>query len=215
MSQPSRFCLPGFVVLEGIDGSGTTTQLRRLEARFAAEGIPAWSSFEPTDSPIGSFLRRVLAGEIPASPGTIARLFAADRNEHLEGRGGALERLRRGELVVFDRYLFSSLAYQGMDCGLELPLRLNEDFPLPELLLFFDLEVETAMARVARRPGRDIYESHAALERVRKAYAEALVPFEGSGMRVVRIDAALPLEEVSAAVDAALEPLLDTQRKHR
>ncbi|HUX39361.1 MAG TPA: dTMP kinase [Rectinemataceae bacterium] len=214
MKDQERSVLQGFVVLEGIDGTGTTTQLRRLEAVFARRGIPAWTSFEPTELPTGAFVRRVLSGEVPALPGTIARLFAADRHEHLFGQGGAIERLERGELVVFDRYLFSSLAYQGMDCGMELPMLLNADFPLPELLLFFDLDVDTAMSRVAKRPGRDIYETHEALEKVREAYARAMAPFQASSMRIHRIDAALPLDEVSKVVDSALEPIVARMQLH-
>ena len=214
MKDQERGVLLGFVVLEGIDGTGTTTQLRRLGADLARRGLPAWTSFEPTELPTGTFVRRVLSGEVSALPGTIARLFAADRHEHLFGRGGALEHLDRGELVVFDRYLFSSLAYQGMDCGMELPMRLNADFPLPELLLFFDLDVETAMSRVAKRPGRDIYETHEALERVRGAYLKAMARFQDSAMRIQRIDAALPLDEVSRLVDSALEPIVARMQLH-
>lgn len=210
-----RRVIHNFIVLEGIDGSGTTTQLSRLGGRLRARGLPVWTSFEPTDLPTGKFLRRVLSGEIPVRPETTARLFAADRNEHLNGEGGAIQRLERGELVVFDRYLFSSLAYQGMDCGLDLPDRLNEDFPLPELLLFFDLDVETAMSRVARRPGRDIYETHLGLERARKAYGEVIEAFADTDMRIVRVDAARPLDEVSSTVDAAVETIVERYTRHR
>lgn len=214
MQGSERRLLESFVVLEGIDGTGTTTQLKRIGDAMERRGRPCWASFEPTDRPTGALVRRVLSGEVPALPGTIARLFAADRHEHLYAPDGALARLGRGELVVFDRYLFSSLAYQGMDCGLELPMKLNEGFPLPELLLYFDLDVETAMSRVARRPGRDIYETHEALERVRRAYEEALRPFLDSGMRIVRIDASRPLVEVSRLVDEALDPVVAKLRSH-
>jgi dTMP kinase len=214
MDHSERKVLEGFVVLEGIDGSGTTTQLKRIGQEANRLGIPAWISFEPTDLPTGRFLRRVLSGEVPALPGTIARLFAADRHEHIFGTNGALEHLRSGELVVFDRYFFSSLAYQGMDCGIALPFELNAAFPLPELLLYFDLDVDTALDRVGKRPGRDIYETHGALERVRAAYEEAIRPFENSGMRIVRIDASRPLEEVSRMIDEELAPLVDRMRSH-
>ncbi|MEI6386850.1 MAG: dTMP kinase [Spirochaetota bacterium] len=208
MSTPEREIIPGFIVLEGIDGTGTTTQLKRIETHLGRLGIPHWTSFEPTDFPTGRFLRQVLSGEVPAEPATIARLFSADRNEHLYGKGGAVDRLSRGELVVFDRYLFSSLAYQGMDCGLELPAMLNAAFPLPGLLVYFDLDVEIAMTRVARRPGRDIYETHAALERVRGAYSEVLSTFADSGMHIARVDASAPLDEVSMVIDALVEGVL-------
>ncbi|MDA8409584.1 MAG: dTMP kinase [Treponema sp.] len=214
METPQRKVLEGFVVLEGIDGSGTTTQLERIGAMTGSHGIGAWTSFEPSDLPTGQFVRRVLSGEVAALPGTIARLFAADRHEHIFGANGALEHLGRGELVIFDRYFFSSLAYQGMDCGFDLPFQLNAEFPLPELLLFFDLEVDIAMERVFRRPGRDIYETHGALERVRAAYQKAIGFFEDSGMRIVRIDAASPLAEVSSRVDLEMGRIIEKKRGH-
>ena len=214
MHQPERAVLQNFIVLEGIDGSGTTTQLKRIGEEASRRGVAAWTSFEPSDLPTGQFLRRVLSGEVAALPGTIARLFAADRHEHIFGRNGALEHLRQGELVVFDRYFFSSLAYQGMDCGFELPFELNAAFPLPETLIYFDLAVDIAMERVVRRPGRDIYETHEALERVRSAYDEAIHPFEASGMRIFRIDASRPLEEVSEMVDEAIRPIVERKQSH-
>ena len=214
MSGNGRSPVQGFIVLEGIDGSGTTTQLERIGRVAAARGIGTWTSFEPTNLPTGQFLRRLLSGEVSALPATIARLFAADRHEHIFGASGALEHLGRGELVVFDRYFFSSLAYQGMDCGMELPFELNAAFPLPELLLYFDLDEDTALARVAHRPGRDIYETKESLRRVRAAYEEAFSPFASSGMRLARIDASLPLEVVSSRVDAELEPIFARKEAH-
>ena len=208
MRFPAREILKGFIVLEGVDGSGTTTQLHRIESRLSRLAIPHWTSFEPSDLPTGRFVRRVLSGEVAAEPGTLARLFAADRNEHVFGKEGVLERLGRGELVFFDRYLFSSLAYQGMACGRELPDLLNAAFPLPELLLYFDVDVKISMSRVAQRPGRDIFEVEAFQERVRGAYEDILADFEGSGMRTLRIDAAAPLEEVSRRVDEAVDGVL-------
>ncbi|HET7839039.1 MAG TPA: dTMP kinase, partial [Rectinemataceae bacterium] len=142
--------------------------------------------------------------ELGADPGTVAHLFAADRHEHLYGASGIVERLGRGEAVVCDRYIFSSLAYQGVACGPELPLRLNRDFPLPELLLFFDLEPELSMGRIGHRGKREIYEELPFQEKVRKAYHDALRRFESGPMRIVRVDASLPLAEVGDIVLAAV-----------
>jgi len=212
MQNEERQVLAGFAVLEGIDGAGTTTQLRLIEARLAERGLPHWTSFEPSDLPTGTIVREALSGRLPVEPGTLAHLFAADRHEHLHGREGALARLERGELVVFDRYLFSSLAYQGMTCGPALPALLNAAFPLPELLIYFDLDVERAMGRVARRPDRDIFEVHEFQERVRKAYEEVLAGFSGSRMRLLRIDASAPLPEVSRRVGEAVDALVEARR---
>jgi len=87
--------------------------------------------------PVGMLIRQVLSGEIHAEPETLAYLFAADRNEHLYGQNGILEACTKGQLVLCDRYVLSSLAYQGSVCKNNLPARLNADFPPPELTVFF------------------------------------------------------------------------------
>jgi dTMP kinase len=200
--------LPRFIVLEGVDGAGTTTQLRNIEKALARGGLPHWTSSEPTEGPVGRLIRRVLAGEIGARPGTLAHLFAADRYEHLYGPGGIVERTGRGEIVVCDRYVFSSMAYQGIACGPELPLALNAPFPLPELLLFFDVEPTISMDRIGSRGSREIYESLPFQEKVRKAYEETLAGFAATPMRLVRVDARLPPDEVERAVLDGLGELL-------
>jgi dTMP kinase len=189
-----------FIVLEGGDGAGTTTQLRLLDEALGRAGVPRWATSEPTDSPEGRLIRRVLSGELPRDPGTLARLFAADRNEHLRGPGGILERLERGEAVVCDRYVLSSLAYQGVACGPELPALLNEGFPLPELCLFFDLPPAQSLDRIGGREGLDIFEELPFQEKVRSAYRNALTTYAPSGMRIVELDASRSIEEVSAAI---------------
>jgi dTMP kinase len=127
-----------FAVLEGLDGSGTTTQLRLAGRRLEREGVPHFLTWEPTDGPVGTLIRSILRHEVPAEPCTVAMLYAADRSEHLHGPGGILERASRGELVLSDRYLFSSLAYQSLECPEEQVAGLNAGFPLPELLVFVD-----------------------------------------------------------------------------
>jgi dTMP kinase len=194
-----------FVVFEGGDGSGTTTQLELLSKRFAEPGLPPFhATCEPTGGPVGVLIRTVLRGEIVLRPETIARLFAADRNEHLYGPGGIVERCSRGELVASDRYTPSSLVYQGVTCGDELPAALNSAFPAPELLVFFDLESKTALERIASRPGRDIYEYLDFQTQVRFRYQALLSQYEEAGVRVERIDASLPPGEIAERVWGAV-----------
>lgn len=194
-----------FVVLEGTDGTGTTTQLRTIHEALERAEIPHWTTNEPTDGPIGRLIRSILGGELSVEAGTVAHLFAADRHEHLYGAGGIAERLGRGEIVICDRYIFSSLAYQGSSCGLQLPLSLNAAFPLPELLLFFDLEPQLSLKRIEGRGRREIYENLPFQERVRSSYEEAMRVRAPSGMRIARIDASLERARVSAAVLGELE----------
>ncbi|MFH2115812.1 MAG: dTMP kinase, partial [Spirochaetota bacterium] len=203
-----RVILEHFVVFEGIDGTGTTTQLARLQKRLTATACPHTVSCEPTNGPIGSLIRESLAGNVPLHPHTVARLFAADRGEHLYGQGGILDSSAAGLLAISDRYLFSSLAYQGLTCGRELPSALNADFPLPRLLLFFDLDPRAAMARMSGRSKLDIYENLEFQKQVAAAYRQAIDSFKESGMQIVRIDAAMEPEAVELAVWEAMEPLV-------
>ena len=204
--------LDNFAVLEGCDGSGTTTQLELLSRRFA--GIPGlfYATAEPTGGPVGELIRRLLkeegrpkesgvSGEGRVSPETLARLFAADRAEHLYGSGGIVERCSvRGELVVSDRYSPSSLVYQAIDCGEELPRILNESFPLPELLVYIDIDGETAEKRIAGRPDREIFEHLEFQEKVRKGYLKLLPAWEKNGVRVLTVDGSRSPEEVAEGV---------------
>jgi dTMP kinase len=206
--------IPNFAVFEGGDGSGTSTQMDLLKRRFAGRqdaarcpdggGPGFFPTFEPTEGPAGKIIRAALRKEIALLPETLARLFAADRGEHLCGPGGVLERARRGELVVSDRYVLSSLVYQGLECGDELPRTLNAPFPAPELILLFDLDPAIAAERLRGRPSLDIYEYREFQEKVRDRY-RALVPlFADAGVRVEVIDAARPPEEVAESVWRAL-----------
>ncbi|MFW5768677.1 MAG: dTMP kinase, partial [Spirochaetota bacterium] len=123
--------LPRFIVLEGLDGSGTTTQAGLLKEKFDAAGLTGWITCEPSDGFIGKSIRKVLKKEVSLDPRSLALLFAADRNEHLYGEKGIVDRLTRVDYVVSDRYVFSSLAYQSGYSGFEYVARINAPFPLP------------------------------------------------------------------------------------
>jgi dTMP kinase len=195
--------IPNFAVFEGGDGSGTSTQLNILKTRLPQ----IYHTFEPTGGPIGSLIRAALSGELSLRPETLARLFAADRNEHLYGPGGLAERCGRGEPVVSDRYVPSSLVYQGIDCGEALPEALNAPFPAPEVLLFFDIDPRTALKRLETRPSRDAYEYLDFQVRVRERYRALLPRYEEAGVRVEYIDADKPVEEVAAQVWRAIKKM--------
>ncbi|MDR2028636.1 MAG: dTMP kinase [Treponema sp.] len=202
--------IQNFIVLEGNDGSGTSTQLALIRRRFDAPGasLPLlYNTCEPTGGPIGVLIRKALGGELSLQGETLARLFAADRHEHLYGEGGIIGRARRGELVISDRYVLSSLVYQGITCGEELPRALNAGFPLPEALLYFDVDPELALKRMEKRPSRDIYEYPDFQRAVRERYGALLPWYADQGVRVHSIDASMPQEEVAEAVWRVLENL--------
>jgi dTMP kinase len=200
--------LQNFVVLEGGDGTGTSTQLGILQKRLSAGAYPAtYFTFEPTDGPIGSLIRQALHRSPALQHHTIAHLFAADRYEHLYGESGIAERCQRGELVICDRYVPSSLVYQGLACGDDTPAFLNSRFPCPELILFFELDPTVAEQRYSKREKQDMFEHLAFQKRVHEMYEQILPVYCEQGSKLVRIDAAQSIEEVAKQVWSALENL--------
>lgn len=197
-----RDILKNFIVFEGIDGSGTTTQIKLLAKRFPPEKF--MSTAEPTTLETGKFLRRVLSGEIPLDERTVAYLFAADRAEHVFGRGGIAEICASGKIVASDRYFFSSLAYQSLQNGNDLPELLNSVFPLPEILFYFKIDAKTAMERVAaRKSNREIFENLPLQEKISAKYDEIINKFtdnEKNNMKTIIIDATLPIDEIAEKV---------------
>lgn len=206
--------LKNFIVFEGIDGAGTSTQIEVLKKREDADRF--FFTAEPTDSETGKFLRKMLKGDVELDPRTTAFLFAADRNEHLYGKSGTncgvVEQTQSGKIVVSDRYLFSSLTYQTVTCGNELPRKLNESFPLPEILFFFDINPEISLQRVLGRGKTEIYEKLDFQKATAERYRSVIDEYEkmNTGMKIVRLDATLPVEEVAAIIAKNIEFLTKT-----
>ncbi len=189
-----------FFVLEGIDGTGTTTQLEAVSRRLALSGARIHVCAEPTKGPVGRLIREALSGRIALSQAALAYLFAADREEHLRARDGVLDRLDKGEAVLCDRYLFSSLAYQSIQDDPILPFVLNSRFPLPDTVYYFSIDTRTALERIGSRAEREIFESADFMERVRARYDAVMELYRGSGARVVDIDAAMDRDSITAKI---------------
>jgi len=202
--------LDNFVVFEGIDGSGTSTQLGLLEKKInekKEQNIKFYPTFEPTDGEIGKMIRQALKKNLVFQADTLARLFAADRTEHLYGSDGVFHRCKAGELVVCDRYVLSSLVYQGIECGDELPLNLNSSFPAPQLLLFFEIDPQIAQQRMGSRPSLEIYEKLDFQKKVREKYHSLLNWYRETGFQVEIIDASQNVEKVANDVWSVLSKL--------
>ena len=200
--------LKNFVVFEGIDGAGTSTQIKKLVENAPEKYI---ATAEPTSGPTGKFLRRMLSGEFHVDEKTNAYLFAADRCEHIFGKGGVKELCESGKTVVSDRYFFSSLAYQSVSCGLELPQLLNSPFPLPEYLFFFDINPEISLGRVNARNGhKEIYENIEAQKKIAALYEKVISMYESDSrlreeMKIIRIDASKTIEDISQIIKEELD----------
>jgi dTMP kinase len=188
-----------FIVLEGLDGAGTTTQLKLAGQRLNKGAVPHFCTSEPTMGAIGRTIHDVLAHRLRTHPRTLALLFAADRTEHLhEPEAGILSRLERGELVICDRYLFSSLAYQSLDCDYDYVFSLNREFPLPRHLVFLDTPIELSQRRLAARSAGlpELFEASQVQERILANYRRSFEQFREAGMELHRLDGSLSADEV-------------------
>lgn len=196
-----------FLVLEGLDGAGTTTQAAVLASRLAARGRRVHLTSEPSRGPVGRLLRRALRGTIaggrPLDQRALALLFAADRVDHLVSE--VEPRLASGVDVVSDRYALSSLAYQSAATGdLAWVEVLNREAPAPDLTIFLEVRPAVALGRrYAASAEREIFEVPAFQRRVAAAYRRALRRLRARGERVAVVDGEADLEAVADAVDRA------------
>lgn len=192
--------MPGkFIVFEGLDGSGKGTQISRLAAELSARGEKVHLTCEPTQYATGGLIRDALAGIAKRTPSEMAGLFLADRIAHCENPADGIKSLlERGYTVICDRYYYSSLAYQGMDLGLEWLIKANLECPAilkPDLCIFLDVPTDTADDRISKgRASREIFEEKETIERVRKQYFKVFEKLSEHNIRV--INAARPPEEV-------------------
>ncbi len=156
-----------FIVLEGIDGSGKTTQAKLLATELEKSHRAVYTA-EPSENRIGSFIRDAcLYEEKRLLPDVEALLFAADRIEHVENE--IKPALKEGRLVVCDRYIHSSLAYQGSaNLSLSWIKAINKDALKPDLAVFIDVSPETVLKRLERR--KSVMENLETQRRVREIY---------------------------------------------
>lgn len=193
-----------FFALEGIDGSGKSTQLRLLAQRLEQAGHPCLTTCEPTGRPMGKLLRQVLTGQVRCDNRVVAPLFVADRLDHLlNEENGLCQAVERGLTVLSDRYYFSSYAYQSVDLPLEWVIEANR--PCAELLrptatLFIDVEPELALERIAQnREGTELFETMERLTRTREQYFRAFEALKGEE-RVIILPGNQSVEAIAQAI---------------
>ena len=215
-----------FVVLEGTDGAGTTTQGDALTDYLRSLDLEVVRTAQPSSLQTGTLIRQILRGEIadgsrPIDAAAVALLFAADRIDH--ARRIVLPALQRGAWVVCDRHLGSSLAFQVSDAehgGNQVDgdwvLAINRHALQADLTLWLDIEVEAALARIASR-GKPLerFETAAMLTRVRNRFLAlytAPPPLLGP---LLRIDAAAERETVARAIRRSVDDLLQRPEQAR
>ena len=201
-----------FFALEGIDGSGKSTQLPLLARRLEALGRPCVQTREPTSGPMGTLLRQVLTGQVDCDSRVVAPLFVADRLDHLLRKGdGLLALVEGGTDVLCDRYYFSSYAYQSVDLPLEWVIGANRpcaDLLRPDATLFLDVDPELALERIARgRDHTELFETRERLTRTREQYFRAFEA-EKDRERILILPGDQPPEALSRAIWDRVAPLL-------
>lgn len=198
-------CVKGrFVAFEGIDGCGKTYQADRIAEYLKSKGCRVHRTAEPTSGPIGTLIKNIQKGGAVYQPTemTMMCLYAADRAEHNKEIRSYLD---NGEWVVCDRYILSSMAYQGFESTHVSPYMLNSCFIEPDMSIILDVPVETAVKRIAEREGRpEMYEDRDFLEKVREAYDRNRL-WNSLYSSIYRIDGTQDRDAVTAAIVKLIE----------
>ena len=189
-----------FIVFEGIDGAGKTTQIELLTKRLQGAGHRVYRTAEPTESVSGGLLRDALSGVSKRTACEMAAMFVLDRIFHNTNPVNGIEKmLSDGVDVICDRYYYSSLAYQGSETDAEWVREMNLNCPeirRPDLCIFLDLTPEQSMERIGKgRVTTEIYENTERLERVRRQFYDVFETLKDSD-RICVVNAARTVEEI-------------------
>lgn len=158
-----------FIVFEGIDGAGSTTQTNFLFKYLKSKKHQVIKTCEPTDGPIGKLIRRALKHELKFSWETLQLMYSADRADHLDKL--ILPSVDSGKIVISDRYFFSTLAYGELNLDGKWLRLVSKNFPMPSATFLIDTPVSVAMKRIeSTRTTKDLFEKQNFLEKVRKNY---------------------------------------------
>jgi dTMP kinase len=202
-----------FIVFEGLDGAGTTTQAQILADALRGKGRTVHLAHQPSDGSVGLLIRQILAGRsaTPQADGKLAMvdervmalLFASDRLDHLTSQ--IEPRLARGEDVILDRYVLSSLAYQGASVSHDFIQAANRYARKPDLTLFLYVPASMALERVRKRGAKlERYETSALMQQIEREYSRLV----GTLASVVPIDGTGGIEEVAQQCLSAVQQQL-------
>ncbi|MEN8635309.1 dTMP kinase [Pseudoalteromonas distincta] len=196
-----------FIVFEGLDGSGTSTQANLLLSSLNKLGLQSHLTSEPSSGPIGTFIRQSFKGRVNLSKGIspvtgndlfdeqMAYLFAADRHDHLFNQvDGVFKLVKESRIVVSTRYFFSSLAYHTHnEYDMARVKDLNKAFPNPDLVVYFKGNVDVSLNRMESRAFKDEYENREKLELVYKNYEKIFKEYKG---KLLTVNALNSVEEI-------------------
>ncbi len=197
-----------FIALEGIDGSGKSTQTRLVSQFLGDKGHKVYATSEPTERSIGKLIRQIMKGEIPADDRTIAGLFVADRLDHLlNEENGLVRKMEAGYTVITDRYYFSSYAYHGVHMNMDWVIAsnaLSAEILKPDATIFIDVPPGVCMDRLrVSRGSIERYETLDNLEKVRDKYFTAFEKLKSSE-NVIIINGSQTPEDIAADIGKAI-----------
>lgn len=187
-----------FIVFEGIDGSGKSTQAKLLTDKLEQKGINVYKTFEPTTSSIGSLIRLYLAGELKCDKSVLASLFASDRLDHFLSKNGIMNKVENGISVICDRNYLSNIAYQydeDEDFALKMNYKVREMLK-PDIHIFIDVEPKLALERILNvRKNIDIFENEQSLIQIKANYLKCFEKLKDEE-NIIIIDGNKPQEQV-------------------
>lgn len=198
-----------FIVFEGIDGSGTSTQSNMLYEYFNKNGKATLLTCEPSNGPIGNMIRQgmkkriVFCREKKLFDEQMAYLFAADRHDHLYNEVDGIMKALEENIVISTRYYFSSLAYHCRnDESMRFVAELNAKFPQPDFVIYIDIPIEESIKRLSSRYTKDIYETKEKLFSVASNYKKIFDDYSGEKIIVLGTD---PVDEVHRKIVTAIK----------
>ena len=200
-----------FIVIEGLDGAGGTTQCRLLQSWLERQGSTVVSTNEPTELPVGKFIRDILQDpHSNVGDEVLAYLFAADRQDHLDSK--VKPALSRGDIVISDRYYHSSLAYQSLSLEFDFVAQLNRTFPVPDMTIFLLLEPETSFSRVQNR-GLPVerFETLDRLRSISQSYSRVIQYCQERGDMLICLDATQSIEEIHEQICEEITKLVESK----
>ena len=174
---------PLFIVIEGVDGSGKSTQIEMLKARFKELDLKVMDTREPSEGPIGMLIKSIMMNRLQADQTTVAALFLADRLDHINNPvNGIKNRLKNGFNIICSRYYFSSYAFQSEYVPVEWVVNCNslcKSYLKPDMIIYLSVDPATCIKRL--NSGRVEIEMYENLEKIKKAHEGFLTAFEKYG----------------------------------
>ena len=202
-----------FIVFEGIDGAGKTTQIEFLASYLKEKGRKVYCTAEPTESVTGGLLRDALGGISKRTPCELAAMFVLDRIFHNVNPVNGIEKmLADGVDVICDRYYYSSLAYQGSQTDAEWVRGMNLNCPeirKPDVCIFLDLTPQQSMERISKgRVTTEIYETEEQLTKVRNKFLSVIESL--ASRDVIRsVNAARPIEDIHSDIRKIVNEIIE------